>query len=795
MRKLRSVVFIIIVSLIPLLWFKKGHLIAGGDVAAFIDLGNYLKFLPYTWDEQLLIGRHNFQPHFLLPYGLFWGCFEKCGVPANIVEQLWACTTFFFSGLSMYYLLSIILPEKDAAPARLLGALFYMINPHVANTPLLVQYNLAPIYMFTPLVMGLYMQGIACTHFRTRFRYASLFGLSSLLFASSSLNITHLFVLICTLGIYTAYYLATRRGGIGAASQFIALCAALYFLLNFWWISTAFVKMVNLSGNVAKAQGAWEVLNATSLADGFRLIGSWAWRAGHRDNPYFPHYLVYDSALFLSIEFLLLFVIFSAILVAPRASIFPAILAIAGLFMIKGSNGAFGFLYKIAWKHVPGFWIFREPFAKFIPMVIFAYAILLPVSVHYFLKQIRNLIVQHTEAIRNKAYEPFIRTLPATLPIVIGACILTLGFPSLTGQSIWDQYNGETRSLHVKIPDYWHDASGWFRANDPDALVFPLPKTGYGRSPYNWESGYNAECSPVKNLFPTPLIYYEDFPHTPFQRWVSDTFNMYQKGATAELPSETIRLIGVKYILHQRDVDWRFTWPKALSHDELRSKFQHDAGLRLFRTFGKLDVYQIMDPLPTIYAANRVTVEPVTVNPSDMDAHMTARAPLLFLDFQLNPFDKAAMAGSFAEPGDTATAPGLTERQPLINFEKINPTKYVVHASSDKPFWLILNQTFCSEWTAFLAPAETTPSSAVQKRVFLDEFLNGKRWTPLKRHYAINGFANGWWVDKKGPATIIVQYGPQYRFELWIYIAMITAILLITYNALCILKRTHKGAV
>lgn len=776
---LRDITILLFASLLPLLWFKKGHFIAGGDIAAFIGLDNYLKFLPYAWDEQVMAGRHNFAPHFILPYGAFWCFFKMLSVPGNVIELIWACVTLFISSLSMYHLIGILVPGSRGKWGRLIGSLLYIINPFLANIPLFTQYNLAPIYMFTPLVFAFFAQGLHANDVKNRFLFASLIALCSPLFASASLNITHLFVMGFLLFLYFVFFIGTNRACVGGAFLFAGICAVLYLLTNLWWISISFTKMVSMSGTVAQSHGGWEVLKATHLYDAFRLLGSWAWRTGHRELLYFPYFEAYDRWYFVLAEFGLLILLFTALWQKSLAGLFAGFLALTGLFFVKGSTGPLGFIYTWMWKHVPGFWIFREPFAKFMPLVTVAYAILMAISCDQLLDTLCERI-RAAAARLGKTAASLISWIPDAVPVLLIATLVLLSFPLITGQCIWDYYNGEMRSLHVKVPDYWHRAADWFKKNDPDARILPLPKTGYGKSCFNWESGFNAECSPVKNLFPNPLIYYEDFPHNPFQKFLNGAFD-----AVKDVPvsSQVWRQLGIGYIVHQRDVDWRFTWPDALSHQELQNILQRDPGLTLAQSFGKLDIYKVADPLSMIYAVPQITFveDPehsiLTMSPDALDGD----APFIFAHDQAAPVPAALFQ----------TPPAASrQKSPILRIDKINPAKYIVRIETDQPFWLILNNTFSPEWKAYIDTAGNGGNTFLQKRVFLAELLNKKNWSPVNDHYVVNGFANGWRIEAKGSYTLIITYAPQSTFEMSIYISGST-ILILLLTALAILcKRT-----
>lgn len=89
-----------------------------------------------------------------------------------------------------------------------------------------------------------------------------------------------------------------------------------------------------------------------------------------------------------------------------------------------------------------------------------------------------------------------------------------------------------------------------------------------------------------------------------------------------------------------------------------------------------------------------------------------------------------------------------TQSQPQIKYDKINPTKYVLRAKADKPYFLIFSESYHPKWQAF---------------------IDGKK---AENHFAANGFANGWYIDMAGEYEIILEFSPQRYFEAGLIISI-----------------------
>lgn len=157
----------------------------------------------------------------------------------------------------------------------------------------------------------------------------------------------------------------------------------------------------------------------------------------------------------------------------------------------------------------------------------------------------------------------------------------------------------------------------------------------------------------------------------------------------------------------------------------------------------------------------------------------------------------------------------------IINFRKVNPTRYVVSASADKPFWLVFSESFHEGWKAYTRQSgmknkESGVEDKKQNMSAKEPFEwsavitalrdKGKR-IELKDHFMVNAYANAWYVDldklkdsmtiKSGKGgkkefEIILEFKPQRLFEIGIVISLTTLSLCITYLVYDSIKRRRN---
>lgn len=98
-----------------------------------------------------------------------------------------------------------------------------------------------------------------------------------------------------------------------------------------------------------------------------------------------------------------------------------------------------------------------------------------------------------------------------------------------------------------------------------------------------------------------------------------------------------------------------------------------------------------------------------------------------------------------------------------IEMKKINSTKYRINVSgAATPFLLVFSELYDSNWKAYL---EGYPIS--------DD-----------KHFLLNGYANGWWINKTGDFDIILEFLPQRLLYWGSLVSIITIILTSGYFAL-----------
>ncbi|RLB28830.1 MAG: hypothetical protein DRH11_16760, partial [Deltaproteobacteria bacterium] len=157
--------------------------------------------------------------------------------------------------------------------------------------------------------------------------------------------------------------------------------------------------------------------------------------------------------------------------------------------------------------------------------------------------------------------------------------------------------------------------------------------------------------------------------------------------------------------------------------------------------------------------------------------------------------------------GSTPQAQG----RPEIDFEKVNPTRYVVSVKkAERSFWLVFSESFHKGWKAYVR------EQAASSRQQAGQGNKGEPWSALisawrdrgKRielteHHLVNGYANAWWVDvarlkaeglrfkadSKDEFQVVLEFKPQRLFEIGIMISALTFLGCIIFLLATFLRR------
>ena len=556
--------------------------IAGGDSYTLInpsaDFGN----LFYSWLDKVDAGMPNLGKPKIFPFAIFWFVGKKIGLSLPGLQVLWTTLLFTLPGVFIFFLIKKIYrsSERTGDLAGLVGAIFYMFNYLVIvdafGSVLRLVLTFLPV-MFYFWIKGLEEKG-------GLIKYSIFFALTSLFYASSNVNFPAVSPIYLILLVYFFYYVFVGKK-VKQSLLFAVISFILLFLVNLWWETDFYFSLIRASKGIIAGVREYEFLASTPMFESFRTMGFWAFLQQFNGKTLLPFALSYYRFPLLLLTFLIPILSFSSLLFKTKNNYkyFFAVLALLGVFLAKGSNPPFGLFYKFLYDNFPPFSSFREPFAKFTLVSVFAFSVLLGFfteDFYTFLKKRKKIIA-------------------SWLPIITVLVILVNSYPLLSRRHIQDEswYQDSRYSLYVKIPDYWLRLGKWFESRDPVSRIMVFPKNYYGQI-YNWESGISTAGPAAIPLLPNPIIFHSPrIALSEENRLANLVYQVLYLGEKADL-FPYFDLFNIGYALQQNDAT---PYNEAGVFDPLIMKkiLESQSFLKPEADFDQLKVYSVQNASPS----------------------------------------------------------------------------------------------------------------------------------------------------------------------------------------------------
>lgn len=427
-----------------------------------------------------------------------------------------------------------------------LPALWYAVN-----TFLLTSFfgdRLLPVCVVLPLGFMLY-------HMLLFNRNASsmvLLPLVTLLFSGSFINPPIVFPFFLILVVYLIYYVFMLRKLVNPVRLIgvHSLAILLFVLLSFWSLSTLVPYMFSQADATASVN-TFRATGSGYLFDHFRFLGKWSWYTGHFLKPYYTYAENYYSLPLLFSTFTLsltsLFLFFRGMKKNLYGhyrridSVFFFLLFLLGLFLSSGSKHLMGKVFSSIYNTSRYFWIFREPYAKFMTISAFA----LPVLLSY------GLCALDPPKLRFRYGKVF--------RISLLLLIIFSSYPLFTGRVIKTYWNGSMRSSLVKIPAYWERMSS-LGFSERVSRTLTTPYTRYG-SVYNWIHGVSPSVDIARFLLEPTIVSGVSFP-VQYSDFIVNSYHNYSYNLADA--TELLGFLNIRHLLQENDVDWRYASSRTL---------------------------------------------------------------------------------------------------------------------------------------------------------------------------------------------------------------------------------------
>lgn len=270
------------------------------------------------------------------------------------------------------------------------------------------------------------------------------------------------------------------------------------------------------------------------------------------------------------------------------------------------------------------------------------------------------------------------------------------------GVLVYPMWNGDIfpAKHRVVVPAYYKEANDFLNLQNTKR-VFHIPfTTEVEKISYDW--GYVGE-DPSENTFDAePLT----SPNAPLY---DKTYKLLPKFLDREYFSNILGLLGAQFIILHKDN----IYPK-IDLEKKQKQIELWKGIKKAQTFDKLALYSLDSKMikPRVYVSGNISRINSLEEAWNQVASMEWNNNSVFILQDIGVDLKNNLA-------------------PQISYTKFSNTSYKVSIKeSNKPYILVLNNTYDGLWKARI-----------------DNQLVGK-------HFIVNGFANGWLIEKMGDYDI-----------------------------------------
>ncbi len=556
-----EVIFLIILSLTPLLWFKPGHIVIGVDSGYPVDYEKYFEQRVFTW-----LGSQNFGIDMsaevgVMPYSGLTAAISMLGFSQYDVQKVLFVFWFLLITFSIYIFLSYLSPKKEYWIVRIAGTIIYSFSLHLysfwlqGEQPILASYVILP---FFSLFLLRFAQGLS-----TPLKTAIYLNIVYFLFSSGGVRGIPLIgpIIVTSIVIIAYYFLINfKKEGFEYIKRFLILSifSLVLLVLSNAYFFYPFISsfLLQYSNQVAIAGGItgaidWArfISTHTSFTNLFRLHGdnSWyniphLWANSFLTNPI----LIIISFIFPIIAFL------SPILVSKkerRIIILFLFIGLFGLFFSAGAHLPLGYIYIFMMEHIPGFAAFRSGYYKFMPIVYFSFAVLIGFGLHYVSNKFPNLKGR----------------LIGILAILV---ILLYHYPYFTGANF--DFNSPFSTM-VRVPSYVTNFAK-MQGKTPDrfrTLVVPPPADAFNIKTYSWGYWNSYPLFPLitdRGFVVNDAFVYNDNEN----RFINLIYDSLRKNDLNTFIN-SVNNTNIKYILLTKDIAKDYVM--SLSEDPL--KYSH----------------------------------------------------------------------------------------------------------------------------------------------------------------------------------------------------------------------------
>ena len=684
-------------------WFRDREFLATGEEGLFLyNPQRSLELIRNSWVE-IGPGVSGFSLITRLPL-LFTAIFFVKLLNPWLTQALLFLILLLVGSVSVFLLIKELFRNNeklDINKIAFLGGLFYILNP---VSMLGVWYRfIYPFFFFfalSPLFFYLFIRGIHEKDIRFIFISSLLTLPFSAAFGGPSLALA--------LWILPFLYVSTfiLKKGLNPFPFFYLILTFIFWLgINSWWV-LPYLSVVSSQIEFTQIQNLQHnigtlVANSKDFGLGniIRLIHGGVLYRGEAFGT------IYKTKLFLIASWVIPTVTFYGLFRLKNLFVrnFLLVSMFVLLFLSKGTSPPLGQVFLWLFTHIQPMQLFRNPFEKFGLLLPIIYAPLFGFGVIKLLARQRGL----------RKY--------VVLVLIVSSLIL-MQWPFFTGAIV--VYGG--RDIRVVVPESFDDFNRMdFNENH---RILNLPLMGGASGFYNW--GY-AGIEPSEVLFKYPIISRVIYGDSFFDQLVAGV----SKGLADENLIGVAQLFATDLVAFRKDTN-------VIPHGAY-----FDALTRTEKMIRTSDLERIFDSNEfSMFKLQEKDVNPVVYAPDSFILGSSSEELLTLLNQKK--FDPQRQVFICTQPDSCKSSvneeviKGLAKigRPDSIQYVRISSSEYNIKVKGSRgPFVLVFANSYHPGWEV--------------------SYDNGK--LSHDYHFVINGYENGYIIDKQGDFSLDLMFTPQ----------------------------------
>lgn len=569
------ITFVLISIILPSLWLRGNYLYCGEETN-FVNYQHILEENNYSWSDGTNYGEPagHWNHSLIIPNAVFYSGLEKLGVPNYIIERIFLSLIILLILLSSRYLLKLFTKNPWLI---LLGSLFYLLNFYVANS----FFYSAKMYQL--ILMPFFF--VFMYKFLAEKKYIYLFYNFTVLFIFQAVftNLPQFLTTAVVFLLAIIYFAIEKKIAIGKFIKEYWLRIVLFLLpIACIFLYHFLVFYFSVLQNTAELKTSTTSFTAftSSISSILQLRGSWWETQSYEGIAYNTWSTFYNNPIIVIASFLILSPILFYIFKYWKESFAFRFWFIVLVVFILFTSGFIIYpqIYEWLYSHVPFFYIFREPWAKFFPLVLFSLVPLLVISL-------------------TKLRKNYLIIAILILIVIRGGQFFNVNF--------FDYSNVGWKKTFVEIPKYWQDYIAWTKDNQ-NSYVLPLPffDNITDRFIYQWnQNNLGNAAFPIYSFYSANNSINTSSYFAPLSN--------YSKVVASFLSENNygfIRLGPIDYLLEQRDINLSYKRTDKIINEEKKEILPYFEKDHSQNFSNKLLLYRSKPEyfMPKIYLADNI---------------------------------------------------------------------------------------------------------------------------------------------------------------------------------------------